>query len=222
MLQPELKSNEYLSHSNPRFFVPDLSPQSRKELKAVRPRVIFVGESPHVNEVEADSLEQRRPLCGSAGRQWWSLLSELLEGCPDPDVSLKRQMELCSRYRIAILNAVQYPLDPKIAATFPGADPVKNLKFGKLTGEHSFKKWKTNRRIQAALDSLRTRLSHPALLNVPIHCLGNDAEWFVSHALGQEAFDRMGEKIPHPSAWWRKGGYFGKVARERLGKILHA
>lgn len=206
--------------NNPRYFVPDLSPQARKKLRTVKPRFVFVGESPHVSEVEPELEEQRRPLCGSAGRQWWSLLGECLEGIPNPDVSLERQLELCAKYRIVVINAVQYPLDPKIAITYPNAEPVKNLSFGKLSGEHSFKKWKTNPRVQMALNSLKDRLSHPSLRGVPVHCLGNDAEWFANHALGPDGVSRLGEKIPHPSAWWRQGGYFGRLAREKLERIF--
>jgi hypothetical protein len=43
----------------------------------------------------------------------------------------------------------------------------------------------------------------------------------VTQALNEaERENRVGEKIPHPSAWWRKGGYFGRVAKERLEGIF--
>jgi len=54
-----------------------------------------------------------------------------------------------------------------------------------------------------------------------VHSLGNDSEWFVKRALqqlGQE--ERFGSKIPHPSAWWRKGGYYGEVAQAQLKSIF--
>jgi hypothetical protein len=51
--------------------------------------------------------------------------------------------------------------------------------------------------------------------------LGNDAEWFVSQALTPEEYEtRVKDKIPHPSAWWRQGGLFGRIAQEKLEKIF--
>lgn len=216
-----MKCHYYLSHTNSRFFVPDLTPEAREELSAMKPLVLFVGESPHVSEVEADELHQRRPLCGAAGKQWWSLLSELLEGAPNSDVTLKRELNLCGKYRIAVMNAVQYPMDPKVTSVFPDADPLKNLGFGKFTGEYSYRKVKTNPLVQAAIEALRKRLNHPSVRELKVHPLGNDAEWLVTQALGHDqVLRRFGTKIPHPSAWWRQGGYFGRVAREILEKVL--
>ncbi len=218
-------AQDYQKSSDPtpcrRFFVPDLSPQARSFLKEVPIQMIFVGESPHTSEIEAEQLQQRRPLCGVAGRQWWSLLSELFEGSPNPDVTLVRQLKLSALNRFAVLNAVQYPMDPKIASVFRDADPVKNLGFGKLQGEYSYKKFKSNEGVKKALISLRKRLLHPTLRGAKIHCLGNDAQWLVCHTLTEsEVQGRVGDKIPHPSAWWRQGGYFGRVAREKLDQIL--
>src|SRR4051794_8604940 len=117
-----------------RYFVPDLTPQARAKLRALRPRAIFVAESPHVSEIAPESLAERRPLCGKAGLKWWSLLSELLEGQASADVSLERLEEICRKHRIAILNAVQYPLDPKVTAAFPGANPEQTIGFSKAPG----------------------------------------------------------------------------------------
>ena len=33
-----------------RFFVPDLSPEQRQQLKAIEPKIVFVAESPHERE----------------------------------------------------------------------------------------------------------------------------------------------------------------------------
>lgn len=204
-----------------RYFVPDLSPLDRNALRKMRPRWVFVAESPHVNEIEPDQVDQRRPLCGAAGRQWWGLLTELLTGTANSNVDLDHLIKFCLDHRVAVLNAVQYPLDPKVARLFPKAEPVQNLGFSKAAGESSFKKLKKEPPVITALQSLRERLNHPALAEAPIHCLGNDAEWFVIQALGAEAAaERMGIKIPHPSAWWRQGGLFGRNARERLSRIL--
>jgi hypothetical protein len=187
----------------------------------MKPRFVFVAESPHISEVEPDELGQRRPLCGAAGKQWWGLLTKLLEGTENSDVSLKHLLDFCSRHDIAVMNAVQFPLDPKVSKLFPKADPVKNLGFCKVSGEYSHKKLKKSDPVQSAILALRTRLQHPSFKDATIHCLGNDSEWFVLQALGQdEAFERMGEKIPHPSAWWRQGGLFGRIAQQRLSQIF--
>jgi hypothetical protein len=205
---------------NSRFWVPDLSPKDRKDLAQTQVRWVFVAESPHINEIEPDRMDQRRPLCGVAGRQWWGLLSELLEGEANSDVSLDRLIHFCKREKIAVMNAVQSPLDPKITKYFPEAEPVANLGFNKVSGPNSFKRLKNSAQVQNAIHSLRERLLHPQVAQASVHCLGNDAEWFVSQALGQESLVRLGEKIPHPSAWWRRGGQFGRTAREKLTEIL--
>jgi len=204
-----------------RYFVPDLSPEGREELRKIKPKWIFVAESPHINEIEPEEMKERRPLCGMAGRKWWSLLSELLEGHANSDVSLERLIQFCRVHRVAIMNSVQVPLDPKIATKFPKADPVKNIGFSKLSGSHSFKKLKGSEPVRGAIEALGARLRHDAVKNAKVVCLGNDAEWFVRQALGEaEAVKRLGDKIPHPSAWWRRGGYFGRVAKENLQKVF--
>ena len=204
-----------------RYFVPDLTPEARPELKTSRPSVVFVAESPHVSEVTPEKLGERRPLCGKAGQQWWGLLSEMLEGKASADVSLARLEKICRAHHIAVMNAVQYPLDPKVAASFPEAEPSRTIGFSKAPGPSHYKKMKSTTELKRALDSLRARLEDPGLKNSPVYCLGNDAEWFVAQALGREEFERRVKgRIPHPSAWWRKGGLFGRVAREKLGPIL--
>jgi hypothetical protein len=213
-----MRASEFQDH---RFKVPDLSPQARPFLSKMKPKWVFVAESPHLHEIEPESIDHRRPLCGKAGQVWWRLLSELLEKETSTEVSLERLLKFCWDHQIVILNAVQFPLDPKIAIKFPEADPVKNLGFSKASGPHSFKKLKSSRPVQQALDSLGKRLRHPALKEVPVICLGNDAEWFVRQALVEEEISaRLKEKVPHPSAWWRRGGYFGRVAKDRLKDLL--
>ena len=202
-----------------RFFVPDLSPSAHPELGV--PRLLFVAESPHVSEVEPAARAARRPLCGAAGRVWWSALSELLEGAADDDVSLDHLRTFCRKHRIAVLNAVQQPLDQKIVRTFPDADPRRTLGFDKGPGEHHYKKQKGEPALARILKSLRARLETPELAKVPVYSLGLDAEWFLRQALGPEEFSRrVRGRIPHPSAWWRRGGHFGRVARTELAGLL--
>ncbi len=210
-----------MENLNPRYFVPDLSPMDRSELRKMNPKWVFVAESPHLNEIESETRGERRPLCGAAGKQWWSLLTEIFEGKASADVSLSHMIRFCLKHRVVILNAVQHPLDSKIEAKYPLASPVRNLGFTKTPGPKTYKKLKEGKDVKSAISRLEQRLNSSLLKNAPIYCLGNDAEWFVHRALKDtlEAI-RIGVKIPHPSAWWRRGGYFGRVARERLTEIL--
>lgn len=205
----------------PRYFVPDLSPMDRKELENLRPQWVFIAESPHVSEISPDQREDRRPLCGAAGKKWWSLLGELLGDESGEDVSLSRMLGLCKKYRIAVMNVVQYPLDEGVKKKVPDADPVTNLGFCKNPGAQSYKKLKQSASVQKAVDLLRCRLQDPALSSARIYCLGNDAEWFVKQALDKDEFEaRVSVKLPHPSAWWRRGGHFGRLARKQLQQII--
>jgi hypothetical protein len=204
-----------------RYFVPDISPVDRPELKTVVPKIVFVAESPHISEVEPEKKAERRPLCGAAGRQWWRKLGEILNQESSDDVSLERMEKISSRNRIAVINAVQFPMDPKVAAKYPDAEPVGNLGFAKTGGEYSYKKQKKSREVQEAIRELRRRLMDPSMKSAIVWPLGNDAEWFVSQALTPEEYEeRVKGKIPHPSAWWRQGGLFGRIAQEKLEKIF--
>jgi hypothetical protein len=204
-----------------RYFVPDISPVDRPELKNLVPKIVFVAESPHISEVEPENRAERRPLCGAAGRQWWRKLGEILAEESSDDVSLERMEKLSSKNRIAVINAVQFPMDPKVAVKYPEAEPVENLGFAKASGEFGYKKQKKSPEMQEAIRNLRKRLTDPAMKSATVFPLGNDAEWFVSQALTPEEYkERVKGKIPHPSAWWRQGGLFGRIAQEKLEKIF--
>lgn len=120
------------------------------------------------------------------------------------------------RHRVAVLNAVQFPLDPAVTRLFPDADPMRTVGFSKLAGERHYRRLKKSPQVQESLDHLKKRLDDPALAGKPIYCLGKDAEWFVKAALPQVAIGW----IPHPSAWWRKGGKFEQDARAKLREIF--
>jgi len=206
---------------NSRYFVPDLSPEFHQALCKIKPKHVFVAESPHVHEVAPEDRKERRPLCGAAGKKWWGILSELLEGERQTDLTLQNLLSFCVKHKVVILNAVQFPLDPKVGQEFPEADPVMNLGFNKVSGPYSFKRLKDIDVVCQRIRDLRQRLKHPTIQHLPVHSLGNDSEWFVKRALqqlGQE--ERFGSKIPHPSAWWRKGGYYGEVAQAQLKSIF--
>lgn len=121
------------------------------------------------------------------------------------------------------MNAVQYPLDRGISKSQGNADPLKTVGFCKNPGPHFYKKMKSTPEVRKAVEALRARLLAPALSKATFHCLGNDAQWFLEQALSKEEQAlRVGDKLPHPSAWWRRGGFFGRVAREKLREIFVA
>jgi hypothetical protein len=156
------------------------------------------------------------------------MLEELLEAAPpyaardvELDVSLARLAQFCRAHGLAVMNAVQFPMDPKVQSVFPAALPSLTIGFSKAPGAEFYKKAKGTPSLQIALDSLRRRLSHPSVKDCPIYCLGNDSEWLVQQALGKEGFAaRVKGRIPHPAAWWRQGGLFGRIAREKLNAIF--
>lgn len=209
------------TRESPHFFVPDLSPMDRPQLKGLRPRVVFVAESPHSSEIAPEAKLDRRPLCGAAGRKWWSAIGEILEGEPSEDCTLERMLRLCRQHGLVVLNAVQFPLDTAICKTNPAADPLSVVRFCKNPGAHSYKKLKASDEVRGAVEALKKRLKAPEVADAAIYPLGNDAWWFVKQALSPTEFEiRVRGKIPHPSAWWRKGGHFGRVAKTQLKEIL--
>lgn len=209
------------SSAGDRFLVPDLSPRDRPILKNLKPKWVFVAESPHVSEVEPVEKSERRPLCGMAGKQWWGLLTELLEGESNSDVSLEHLLDFCSKHRLTVMNAIQYPLDPKVTRVFKEADPRQIVGFSKEPGEFFYKKKKSSLALIQKIEDLAERLNDPAIRHLPVYSLGLDSEWFVTRALEMlSAESRFAGRLPHPSAWWRRGGLFGRVAREKLLEIL--
>jgi hypothetical protein len=204
-----------------RFFVADLSPEQRVELKKFKPRYVFVAESPHVSEVEPEDPKARRPLCGSAGREWWGMVGELVCSEDSRATDLERLLRLCRAGSLAVMNAVQYPIDPKITMHYgAGADPVENLGFSKVAPA-TYKKLKSGPDVEAAIDRLRARLVHPSVRDIAVISLGLDAQWFVSAALSAKVgVGRHLMTIPHPSAWWRRGGAFREKARDQLTTLL--
>lgn len=204
-----------------RYLVPDLSAEARPELKGLKPRLIFVAESPHEAETAPADQGVRRPLCGRAGQSFWKMIGEQLGGQSSSDTSLERLLELVRKGQFAVLNAVQYPLDPKITLYYGEAvDPVLQLGFSKVPPA-SYKKLKSTREVECAVEELKRRLVHPSLRSAPIISLGNDAQWFVAQAVSPVGTGRHLMTIPHPSAWWRQGGKLREKAREKLELLLN-
>ncbi|MEW6057859.1 MAG: hypothetical protein AB1540_14725 [Bdellovibrionota bacterium] len=204
-----------------RFFVPDLTPEQRSQLKKLKPKLVFVAESPHESEVAPEMRAERRPLCGKAGREWWQKIGQILKDEDDKSTELGRLLELCLAGDFAVMNAVQYPLDPKITL-YQGeeAAPVRGLGFSKVS-PYSYKKLKDTEAVRRAVQNLRERLNHSSLVHALVVSLGNDAQWFVNQAL-QGSLERHLETIPHPSAWWRQGGKLRTRAELQLTSLLGA
>lgn len=209
-----------------RYFVPDLSPEQRPQLLDLSPKFVFVAESPHISEVEPTALMDRRPLCGRAGQVFWRMIGSLVgapttsQALPQNDTSLPRLLDLCRQGRFAVMNAVQFPIDAKIASRYADADPVRRLGFCK-TAPSSFKKLKACSGVRHAIEFLRCRLLHPSVVHLPVVSLGNDAQWFVTQALTpDEQAARHVATVPHPSAWWRQGGKLREKARVQLTELL--
>lgn len=193
---------EYVS----RYRVPDLLPGAPEKARAV-----FVGESPHRDEVAPETPEERTPFRGMAGREWWSAVARLsgreIAVKPMPPRAVLEP--LCRDLGIGLLNAVQYPLDPGITRhTGQDADPASALGFAKASGPTSYKRvFKEPARanpVAQAIDDLKARLAPFVEAGVPVVCLGNDSRWFVDQALAEnaEALARV-QVMPHPSSWWR-------------------
>ena len=198
-----------------RFRVEDLIPQIAlgHELTAV-----FIGESPHRDEVASENAAERSPFRGTAGREWWQELSQFqatsLPVKPVPD--RMRLLQICSELQIGVMNAVQFPIDPKICLHQGNeSDPYLYLGFEKSAGIKGYKAiFKQNIDINPVLNSLedlRARLSVFDKMPVQLVCLGNDSRWFVEHALKGFEGSPLTQKplltIPHPSAWWRKAEF---------------
>jgi hypothetical protein len=212
-----------------RFRVPDLKPPggpgSRGNLV-----VIFVGESPHRDEVAPTDPRERTPFRGAAGRAWWSELAKFLKHPKEvrPVPPRPVLLEICAELRIAMINAVQFPLDPKIALhQGRQAAPIPNLGFEKGPGRLGYKAvWKKSGQkgpVGMAVSDLAKRLRPLQAGRARIVCLGNDSCWFVERAL--ELLDPAHEirvsTVPHPSCWWRKASY-RRRAIEALSSILTA
>jgi hypothetical protein len=212
--QPSAKPAPWPPHEDfaERFCVPDLVPSSG------RLRAVFIGESPHRDEVAPKDAALRSPFRGVAGREWWAELvklagSDLTVRPVPPRPALE---SLCSALGIAVMNAVQYPIDPKIVLhQGDSAAPKMHLGFEKGSGEASYKavfKQGGSNPVFRAIADLAARLQALGDHEAQVVCLGNDSRWFVERALallpeGGALTRRPAVTIPHPSSWWRNAAY---------------
>lgn len=208
-----------------RFCVADLTPAERVSMRDQPIKWIFVAESPHVNEVKEELAELRRPLCGKAGQEWWKMLEKIFRASAlelDPELTAESLENFCIHHGLAVMNAVQYPIDLKIMAHYgEAADPERHLGFSKSGGSH-YKKQKKTFGVEKALKSLEARLMHPSLAAAPIYALGLDSKWFLEQlAIGNAMIAKRHQgSLPHPSAWWRKGGFFRQKAETLLNGVF--
>lgn len=225
-----------MSKDAERWLVPDLVPDG-VELCA-----IFVGESPHKDELKPQDQVERSPFRGSAGKQWW----QEIFGCAglpfqrEAQVPPKTELEhVCRKLRIAVLNAVQYPIDPKITQHYPACVPREYLKFDK--GERD-RKGNGNGKgpfgYKTVLDDqyragpvgeriidLARRLRRFSKMPAQLVCLGDDSEWFVSRAiqqlpLGCVLTEQSPVTISHPARWKYSSQKPGKNYRADAARTL--
>lgn len=202
-----------------RYRVLDLVPHGAlTELRAA-----FIGESPHRDEVAPPSFEQRSPFRGVAGREWWMELSRFLAQplALRPVPPREALLDACRQLRVAVLNAVPFPIDPKIVMHEGSAsEPRSALGFEKSSGPFGYKavyqRGGEGNPVASALRDLKSRLEPLVQAGVPLVCLGNDSRWFVERAVGTQALTAT---IPHPSSWWRNASYRQRAV-ELLGQVL--
>jgi hypothetical protein len=230
-----------VSSRTDRWLVPDLVPTG------VELRAIFVGESPHKDEVKPKNKGERFPFRGSSGRSWWVEIFDCaalsLGATPLPalsDVPPRLELErVCRDLRIAVLNAVQYPIDPKITKHYPSCVPREFLKFDKGTrdgkgmgnGKGPFG-YKTVLQVQDCVDPVGGRVSDLAWrlrrfgqMPAQVVCLGHDSKWFVNQAMRRLPQDcalarQPPETIPHPARWRFSGHQSGKDYRADAVRVL--
>lgn len=214
------KSKQFVA----RYKVQDLVPEKVS-------RAVFVGESPHRDEVAPESPSERSPFRGVAGREWWSELAKFLSHplAMRPVPPRATLMQVCEELEIAVMNAVQYPLDPKIML-HQGREsaPVVQIGFEKGVGEQSYKAVYRQdlhpNPVESAIADLASRLTELKGAPAQIVCLGNDSRWFVERAVQEIPVDApLVQKpvltIPHPSSWWRNSAYRARAV-EVLGNML--
>ena len=200
-----------------RYRVQDLIPSQKT-------KIVFIAESPHKDEVAPENSQERSPFRGTAGREWWSALAKFTQTKPaNRDVPPRDQLlKICSELEISVMNAVQFPLDPKITLHEGKAcSPVEYLGFQKSSGPEGYKavlkKGGRHNPVVSAIGDLKARLIEVNKSNQVsiVVCLGNDSRWFVERALEGISDGLEIQTIAHPSSWWRKAEY-----RTRALKLL--
>ena len=216
-------SRKYSARYRVEDLIPIFSRSNFSKLKAV-----FIAESPHKDEVSSENPRERSPFRGTAGKEWWGALSKIAGDQPISGEipSREKLLEICFELGIVVMNAVQFPLDPKITLhQGHSCDPVEFLGFQKSSGplgykavlKNSDRKNSVNNPVGEAILDLRMRLEGLKKSNDVsiIVCLGNDSRWFVERAAQGNLDDLKIQTIPHPSSWWRKAEY-----RSRALKLL--
>lgn len=180
------------------YFVPDLTP----EPKNGRYKLIFVGESPHTEEIKQNK-DDRTPFRGESGIRFWQELANLLPHHVDVK-HLNRSVleEFCWKNDIAVLNAIQYPLKIKNSTN------VLGFSNDKKSQDYYVKQAFRLSGSGASGSNLRKHICHLAEpLNRIVHrceviiALGNDAHWFTTHACIRIGTETEVLRVPHPFSW---------------------
>ena len=212
-----------------RYHVRDLSPRDRSALRiaACRIRYVFLAESPHKDEVTDPIARKRMPLVGDAGKRFWREIGTALGIVIDPD-DPQQILQVCRKYGIAVINAVQFPIGYTIIRSHWQANPLRLLGFSKPPRSKKLKAYLSGKaycspakraKVQPVLKSLRKRLTDPALASARVYCLGGDARWFTRRVwqAGMPPIDDT--VIPHPAVWFNpKHAAKGKTDLARILK----
>lgn len=229
-----LNTQEPMTKDAERWFVPDLVPNGIELCS------IFVGESPHKDELKPERKIERSPFRGSAGKQWWLEIFGCAELPWQHEALIPPRTELehvCGRLRIAVLNAVQYPIDPKITRHYPACVPREYLQFDKGTrdvkgngkGPFGYKTVLDDQNctgpVGERIIDLARRLKRFSKMPAQIVCLGDDSEWFVRRAIQQltpgcALKKKLPVTISHPARWKYSSQQLGRNYREDAVRTL--
>jgi hypothetical protein len=192
--------------------------RTRSRARRCRACATFIGESPHKDEITPEKKIERSPFRGSAGRDWWAPILACAGRHGPHMLSRAEHEQVCHQLRIAVLNAVQYPIDPKISQHYPNCVPREFLEFDKGTRDRTgngkgpcgyktvFQDQDFAGTVGERIIDLTGRLERFSQMPAQIVCLGNDSRWFVSQAIQRlhpacALTSRPLETIPHPARW---------------------
>ncbi|MGK5089019.1 uracil-DNA glycosylase family protein [Bdellovibrionota bacterium FG-2] len=175
-------------------FVPDLIP------RGIKIRIVFIGESPGDQEIQANPPTSRSPFVGPSGRRFWEMLADILDE-PTPKRNRVDLLKFCTEQEIAVLNSLQHSM------------PLLSKHYG-TNFKNPDDKNAHEKIVERVLD-LRKRLKpFSQQSRVTIIALGRIAEKYTKLAMPQASI----MYAPHPSSWIGKDKR--GQARSLLRKLL--